>query len=251
MPVRTPPHEDCLHFAALLREALQQAKLVDPTQIGELVANAQQYPERQEIPYHPAVIESWLNGRAVPPPAAFEALHDMLADVVPSSFEDAYEAAYLQAPTKNEVGTVLHHRLKEQGLKLYDVGQKLLDAGTSHTGRPYSGGCVSYWCNGVHDVPSHVLLALDQLLPPQDTARIPLGTLVGLNKRQDSAERLAKATTTTDLHRALRYMRQALGFSNQRMADAISDKLTGESHVSNVSVLNCMQNARQKPSMNI
>jgi len=220
MPVKAPPHADCLHFAAALKTAFEAAGLHDPTDIGAMVALAQESPPREDLPYHPAVVNAWLQGRCVPDAATFSALHDMLSDVAATHFEDAYEAALLHAPHASEASLLLTHRMEKHGFVLRSLAEELTAHGCygSH-GKRYDDSTLSYWRSGKADIPASVIPALDAILPATDGPS--LATLRQLGA-PTAEEILAKAAASTQLPRILRYMRRAVDLSPRQMAESLS-----------------------------
>lgn len=234
MPQKQPPHEDCLHFASLLRMALQRAGLTDPVLIGELAALAQETPVRESLPYHPAVVTSWMAGSSVPGPAAFSALQDMLMDTAPAALEDAYEAAWLHAPHSTEMSIVFRARMQSAGFTLSTLAKTLAEHGYgSATGMPLNDSTLSFWGSGKIVLPDAVLPLLDQLLPAENG--VALQQLRALSMPNPD-EALEKAAQTGDIHRALRYLRRAVDLSYKDMAKAITTHLPGDKSISGDSV---------------
>lgn len=237
MLTRTP-HADTLHFATLLTQALTDAGLHDPATIGALVAANEESSHRETLPYHPAMVTAWMQGRALPNESAFAALSDMLADKIhTTTLESTYESALLYGKTPSELGLNLQARYKPYGFTLSSLCKALAEHGVrTRYGTVYSPSGLANIISGDYEMPRTMAVALDDLLPCKE-GEIPFQRLHDMTHPTPESF-LEKAAQTNDIHRALRYMRRALGFSLQSMADAISEQLPEKEKLSQVSVLN-------------
>ena len=229
------PH--LVHFSQLLREALHAASMEDPAYIGVRVAQLQEHPPREDLAYHPAVVKAWMDGRALPNEAAFATLHELLADKVSPAFEDAYDLASLHHQSVQEISLVLQARYKEHGYTLKKLCAALAEHGiTNHHGGVLSPASIANFFVGTSALPSRMIPALDLILPPF-AHEASLGQLY-YHEHPSPEVLLQRATETTDIHRALRYIRRALGFSCQEMAQAVNAQLPPHSKTSHVKIHN-------------
>ncbi len=222
MPARKPIAEESLHFADVLREALRHSGLTDPIEIGRQAARAQEKPQRADLPYHPAVVEGWLNGQCLPGKEALQALLKLTGDPYTVTLVEAHKHALPIAPAATEYSMLLQARLNYHGISRKQLATQLHERGICRdNGEPFGEVVLHYWCNGENRIGTAYMPAIDAILPPDPHCPYSLQTLE-IRNRVDPAERLAKAAATTDIHRALRYIRQALHLSKKDMANEIS-----------------------------
>ncbi len=208
----------------MLTEALTRANLEDTAHIGQLIAAAE-IPDREDLPYHPAIVEAMKAGRFIPAFTTFLALEDLLADVLPPNFENQYEEALLHARHVTESSILLQHRLQHHGLSVPQFSKRLYEEGiTSRTGEALAAGTIHQWCAATRAIPSTIVSGVDRLLPPTHSS-LTFANLQGHQKPSPDAL-LAKAAANKDIHRIFRYIRRALHFSERRMAREISAYLS-------------------------
>lgn len=221
MPAKTPIHPDCIEFGAKLRAAFASVNLTDPKEIGELLAAAQEYPERESIPYHPAFVEAWFSGEALPACNSFEAILSLLDDTnAVAHLEYAYELASLNPPSAKEISVVMKHRMQEGGFMLATLSKALYDLGcTDRKGNAYNEATISQWRSGIHPITPSALTPLDKLL----TAASGEPTLARLTcvDLPPPGFALAKAAGSTNVHSALRHVRNAMQMGRNALANEI------------------------------
>ncbi|MBX9727098.1 MAG: hypothetical protein K2X09_07520 [Rickettsiales bacterium] len=221
MPAKTPIHPDCIEFGAKLHAAFASVNLTDPKQIGELVAAAQEYPERETIPYHPAVVEAWFSGEALPESNSFEAILSLLSDTnAIGHLEYAHELASLNPPSASEISVVMKHRMQEGGFILATLSKALYDLGCKdRKGNAYNEATISQWRSGINPITPSALPPLDKLL----TAAPEEPTLARLSciDHPPPGFALAKAAGSTNIHAALRHVRNAMQMSRNALANEI------------------------------
>ena len=233
-----PLPEEIGAFADLLRETLAKAGLHDPKEIGHLVAAAQEDPEREDAPYHPAVVQAWLSGNALPPEPAFFALQEMLGDIPSNGLEQAYENACLVSPLvpSQELNLTLQARYKEHGFKLDALCKALAPHGVTYRGKPISKSAIANYFMGITQVPEHWIPALDAVIPPAG-GETSFQTMHHTYFTSPS-DYLDEATKSQDIHKIFKYMRKACGFSITQMAQALGQHIPGQNGPSRMTVTN-------------
>jgi hypothetical protein len=228
---------DRFRFHSLLKNGFEQIGLTDPARIGQLVATAQENPEREDMPYHPEVVTAWLEGRGLPSPAAFDAIRDLLGDQQPLNFEFAYDDAqsYLH---ENELGALLRGYFKRPGidgeipgmtcsklsLRLYELGA--CSKKGSRKGQPLNSGTIGCWLTGAEKIPSRFLPVLDQLFPPEP----PYASMTAIRLWEEpETHHWAEAANAKDIHTAFHHIRLALGCEN---GDKLAKGIAAESGIS-------------------
>lgn len=233
-----PLPEELAVFASLLQAALAKAGLHDARQIGHLVAAAQEDPERDDAPYHPAVVQAWLRGKALPPEPAFMALQDMLADIPSASLEQAYENACLVSPLtpSQEINLTLQARYKAHGLNLDALGHAMAPHGVTYRGNPISKSAVANYFTGLAPIPDHWIPALDAVIPPANGE--PSFQSLHHAYFARPSDYLDKAASSEDIHEAFKYMRKACHFNLAQMAEALGEHIPNQKAPSRMTVMN-------------
>ncbi len=237
-----PPPSSCIEFGALLRETFARVNLTDPALIGQLVAHAQTYPDRDHLPYHPAVVRAWFDGSCVPDGDTFEAIESVLVDIMSPLLEHAYENATLNAPPANELSVVLSHRMHKKDVYYSQFAQELHAQGVrSSKGEPLSGGAISYWRSGTNKIPDDAISAFDQILPEPDSP-VTFSAIRQVNTPCPS-HALQLASISDHLSDSLYYIRHALQLSGDQMVGAINRELAPGKSISRTG-LSFLENSR-------
>lgn len=243
-------------FARALEAALAHAKLYDTSTIGALVANAQENPERDGIPYHPAVVEAWLEGRLIPSPSAFDAMHDMLADTLTpaqsTELQSLFDAADMRRPSRTtEFAVTFGAKVKQTGLSLEALAQALSDAGAP-VGGTIASGKVLLCKYGIGQLrpTDQTLRAFDRICADHEVPPPSMQQLRDVHKKHNAEEAIELATADTaqtTFGQLLRSCRNRLGLSLHKMSDALTAEAGSARPISHATV-NDWEHGRTLPT---
>ncbi len=227
-------HPELLAFGQRLKEALASVGLTDPALVGQLLANAQEYPERTQ-PYASCVVDAWLNGEALPTPEIFSLFYDLLEDVPQlEQLEESYDSALLSSHPLQLSESILllrHHIAHDLDSDGQSWTYKKFSTALKAAGYPagdapaVSETTLHYWLKGANGMPAEAMRCADIALGLEGTPDAISNCLETkfLFARQGY---LQDAAVSHSFRKALQAMRQACGFSLKDMCREIAS-ITG------------------------
>lgn len=222
---------DISPFGKAMLAAFAACGISDRAQIGALVAGAQEYPDRANMPYHQAVVDAWVDGRLLPSAAAYAAIGDMVADkaspALRQQMEQAYDDALMQAPSKyppTELSVTWAARQYAANLTHNVMAESLNKAGA----RTIQGGRfepVNYhhYRTGKNHAPDALLEKVDALLDGKAPGP-SLHSIAQLARREEAETRWRAAEEAGSLGGMMAACRYRLDMSMRQMSERLGEE---------------------------